>query len=456
MKATTSTEDSARRQFKCLPVILIVVGCATTIIALLADRLGFGDPGGLGTGQFLLAGAGLFLVLTGLLGKRIAKLYRATAIILLNTLVLLSAVELGAIVLFRSGILLEYRGVMVGYPELSYYTAQEWSDTYWQEAKLAERYRYEPYVIWRHLPFEGETIRIDQEGIRITPGADCGRDAYSVFTFGGSTMLGWGAPDWGTIPAYLQASLEALMEKPVCVVNLAEDGFVSSQSLIALIRELQSGNLPDEVIFYDGVNEVIAAYESGEPNVHVTLAKIAAGYENPENPLLTWIKGSRVYSLIGILAGKLTAGKLTYEQQEGLLSMFYLQSAQGGQSHLADAVAEVYLANYRIVDALAQEYGFDFHFFLQPQLAVGAKVLTREEQAMRSGLDPAMANLAKAVYENIASAAPNYRHLWSLADVFDKERAQIYIDDSGHITPEGNRLVSQEILAITEDLATER
>ena len=41
--------------------------------------------------------------------------------------------------------------------------------------------------------------------------------------------MGWGAPDWGTIPAYLQESLGELIEGPVCVVNKAEDGYVSAK-----------------------------------------------------------------------------------------------------------------------------------------------------------------------------------------------------------------------------------
>jgi lysophospholipase L1-like esterase len=340
---------------------------------------------------------------------------------------------------------------MLSYPGLPYYAAQDWTDTYWQEAKLSERYQYQPYVVWRHLPFEGETIHINQEGIRFTPGADCDQDSYTVFTFGGSTMLGWGAPDWGTIPAYLQAGLGSLVSKPVCVLNLAEDGFVSTQSLIALIRELQSGNVPDMVVFYDGVNEVIAAYESGEPDAHVTLAKIAGRFEEPANPLFEWFKGSRVYSLIGLLAGKLTD-----QGQEGGLGMFSLQVAQTDRSELADTVAEIYLGNYRIVDVLSQEYGFEYSFFVQPHLAVSEKPLTPEEQALKSKMEPALASLAEAVYANIASAVPDHEYLWFIADALDEERAQIWIDQWGHITPEGNRLVAREILASIGDQLAEK
>jgi hypothetical protein len=68
-----------------------------------------------------------------------------------------------------------------------------------------------------------------------------------------------GAPDWGTIPAYLQEELEERFNGAVCVVNYGEDGFASTQEVILLLIELQRGNVPDAVIFYDGVNDVTAA-----------------------------------------------------------------------------------------------------------------------------------------------------------------------------------------------------
>lgn len=191
------------------------------VAAFLADWLGYGDTGSFGTGQFLLTLMGLIVLLVGLLGERFFALYRDAATILLNTLVLLALVELVAIVIGRTAFQRKHTGIQ----DLPYYAAQDWSEAYWREANAAENYRYEPYVVWRHRPFSGEMINYDGQGIRQTPGAECGPTAYKVFAFGGSTMLGWGAPDWDTIPAYLQSGFEALVEGPVCVVNLAEDGY---------------------------------------------------------------------------------------------------------------------------------------------------------------------------------------------------------------------------------------
>lgn len=423
-------------------MLLLVVGGSLIIIAFLIDRLGYGDPGNFGSGQFLLVIVGLVVFLTGLLGKKIVNFYRGVALILLNTLVLLACLELGAIIVARS--LQQVKSAEI--QNLPYYAAQDWTQVYWQEAKLAENYAYKPYTIWRHLPFVGQTVNINQEGIRQTPGAECSVGAYKVFTFGGSTMLGWGSPDWGTIPAYLQTELEDQIEGPVCVVNLAEDGYVSTQSLVGLMLQLQAGNIPNLVIFYDGVNEVIAAQESGQPSAHVTLAKIADRFEQRDHPLVTWGKSTRMYTVLQHWANRLN--------QQGNNNTAEDSSRPGigtDTSNLAASVAETYLSNYKIVGALAREYRFDYFFFLQPHLAVEGKTLTTEERNMRSSIDPTLVVLAKAVYDNIALKAPNHEYFWDLTDVFKEEESQIYIDDVGHITPEGNSLVALEMLSLIED-----
>lgn len=421
---------------------MLIVGGVMMALAYLADHLGYGDTGSFGIGQFLLAIAGLAVLLIGLMGRSFFDLYRDAATIMMNTLVLLAFIELVAIIVGRTSFQIKHTSIQ----DLPYYAAQDWTKTYWREANLSQSYGYEPYIVWRHLPYSSELINYDHQGLRQTPQSDCSVGAYRVFAFGGSTMLGWGAPDWGTIPAYLQRGFEEYLEGPVCVVNLAEDGYGSTQSLVALTLELQSGNIPDMVIFYDGVNEVIAAYESGLPSAHVSLSLIAARFEEQDPLLVTWVRGTRTYALVE---------RLLFEpKQKGYgLRVETPIDAEGGlvstaSRHLADGVAKVYLGNYRIVEALAKEYGFDYYFFLQPHLAVSGKVLTNEEQTFRSRMDPALADLAREFYGNVAILVDGYEHLWNLAHVLDQEKIQIWFDEVGHITPEGNRLVALEMIAV--------
>ena len=86
-------------------------------------------------------------------------------------------------------------------------------------------------------------------------------------------MWGYGSPDWGTIPAYLQARLNE-EDSNACVVNLADVAYNSTQEVIQLLLELQSGNVPDMVIFYDGVNDISSARITGEATQHLYFDQI--------------------------------------------------------------------------------------------------------------------------------------------------------------------------------------
>ena len=241
---------------------VLLVGLATA-----AEKLGLDTQEGWGSGELLLLALGLLVLLLGFSGTRALDSYRALAVILLNTLVLATLIELTATGLFSLGFVSEAEERRKQ-PEAPYYEAQRWSKIYWREHARAGGKRYQPFVEWRRRPFAGATIRIDQRGVRETAGADCRKDALVVFMFGGSTMWGWGAPDELTIPALLQSELSGRLQEPVCTINFGEDSYVSTQEIITLILELQRGHVPSLAIFLDGINDVSGAYATGVAGMH--------------------------------------------------------------------------------------------------------------------------------------------------------------------------------------------
>lgn len=423
---------------------LVIAGGGMFLVAFNIDRLGYGKPGSFGVGQLLLALLALTVILIGLLGKRVFHLHRAVAIILLNTLLLIGFLELGSIIICRLGFFPSSREQKLReYPDLPYYRNKNWSTQYWSEARRAENYRYEPYVTWSHLPFAGETININEEGIRHTPPALCRTNAYKIFTFGGSTMWGWGSPDWETIAAHLQNGLQARLKGPVCVTNFGEDGFVSTQSLILLLKQLQRGNLPDLVIFYDGVNDVYGAYETGQVGVHLSLKKISAKFEERGNPLVKWFKNSRLFSLVERIVLESPPVRAEISQKRELHNENWLDT-----DRLVDSVTKIYLENYRIVGALAKEYNFRYFFFWQPHLAICGKELTQDEQKMRSELDEALVSLVGVSYDKVSAAVADHENLHYIAQVFDEKDIQIWTDAFGHVTPLGNKLIAQKMIDV--------
>src|SRR5262249_55880433 len=133
--------------------------------------------------------------------------------------------------------------------------------------------RWEPYVYFRERPLAGQTINISAEGLRatwtapaVTGPAGAQTRPFKLLLLGGSSLWGFGARDDHTIPSLLARALHDRGEA-VEIRNLAEIGYVSTQELIALVRELQAGYRPDLVLFYDGVNDTTSALLEGEAGV---------------------------------------------------------------------------------------------------------------------------------------------------------------------------------------------
>jgi len=431
-----------QQQIKTFQLIAGIAGVGMVLIALFANELGLDHSPTFGNGEVLLFLAGLTLLLAGLLGRQIPTAYRTAAILLLNTLLLLAILELAAAIFLTFDILANPNNLMTHYLNLPYYAKQEWSAQFLNEHQAAVKRRYQPYTVWQTSAFTGQMINVDQNGIRYTPATNCTSDAYKVFTFGGSAMWGWGSPDWGTIPAYLQAKLQTIHgAQPVCVVNFSETAYVSTQGVIRLIQELKAENIPDIVIFYDGVNDVMAAHQTKQPGTHQSLNDIATRFKNPENPLVTWLKESNSAQLLGRVVDRFRSRSTSTNANIDV-----------DIEPLAAATAEAYLANYKIVDALAQTYGFEYYFFWQPYILIGEKQLTDEEQDMITGLswllkmEPGLVGLFETTYKNIELQAAERENLYDIASAFDKEETQIWIDTWGHVTPVGNEIVAQTMI----------
>jgi lysophospholipase L1-like esterase len=367
--------------------------------------------------------------------------YKAAALVTLNTLILFVCLELAATFVAKIWKEPDPDGdEQSPRAHTSYYASQAWAKQYWKEFALSRPGLYRNYVLWRRSPFTGEFININRDGIRSTPGADCSANAYKVFTFGGSTLWGTGSPDWGTIPAYLQADFNAPKHGPVCVVNFGESGYVSTQSVIQLMLELQSGNIPGLVIFYEGANDVYAAYQSGR-STHQNANQIAAKLNKSRPQFVTWIESTSSFRLSERLMTN-----LRQKPRDGTELVTY-KTMGIDTATLTNSMVETYIGNYEIVNALAQKYGFGSLFFWQPQIAVGEKSLTSEELEMRRELDPVLIEFYQSVYHRVQQVAKKYENLYYIADTFDSANSQIYIDQV-HVTPVGNRLIAERIFRV--------
>lgn len=393
-----------------LPLAVAVAGSALLLVGIFANQVGL-SHGPIGWTRILLMIVGCGLLAVGLLKRRFLKAYTTTAIMLANTVVLFLGIELTSLVVSRSaGLNSGYQGNTDGqiFAELA-------------ASGVAESI----YVGPKSLPFQGELLTINENGHRRTPPLeDTGVAPIRVFGFGGSTMWGEGAPDEETVASYLQAMLTERCDYPIQVSNFGQRGWVCSQSLIQLMLELRSGNVPDVVVFYDGYNDVTAAYSTGRIGVPEDVDEIAGPGQSAWQQIA---RGSQTGRMMGEL-------KPRVEQTVDV-------------ERVADAVVANYLSVFRMATALGNEYGFDVQFYWQPHLYNNPKPLTAEEVVLldHPWLPQPLKDLADAIYERANVAASERDNLSDISDCFREVTERVYLDPI-HIRGLGNRVVAETML----------
>jgi hypothetical protein len=283
-------------------IVVASVGLVAILTAIFADQMGLDRSKGFNFGQLLLLVVGFLVFLVAVLGSRFPRVYRFIAVTILSTALIIGAIELGLRIfstLSRGSVT---AAGFVGrldqhYRNFSYYRGKEWSEQFWNESRSSSAQRYAPYVVWKARGLSGETINTSETGDRKTPGARCAAGALRVFVLGGSTVWGSGSPDWETLPAHLQTGLASTLPRPVCVVNLGQVGYVATQCLVDLLIRIEAGERPDIVIFYAGVNDIFAAYQSGLSIVHQNLAEVASRFDTPPRALGHWMADLEVVKL---------------------------------------------------------------------------------------------------------------------------------------------------------------
>ena len=291
------------------------------------------------------------------------------------------------------------------------------------------RVRWLPYTYWTVKPFAGEFINVDRQGLRHTPLYTDEESAARVAFFGGSTLWGEGARDAYTIPGQT-AKLLADAGHPAIVLNYGQTGYVSAQDLILFQAQLALGRAPAIAVFYQGFNDVFSAYTQGW-----------SGIPYQENQRVSDVEAGRL----------LRRGQPALHLPDGDISK-YDWSLVGKADAAADAIADRWLANRRLAQASADEYGVRVLFVWQPALFAKQKLVGAEARIL-ADLEkehPKQSSSFAALYREVDSivrqrvASEGDEDVLILSDLFgDSERELFY--DSVHITEIGNLLVAQAI-----------
>jgi lysophospholipase L1-like esterase len=137
------------------------------------------------------------------------------------------------------------------------FASAPWAAACLRELAASQPTRWEPYSYWRRRAFVGEHIQIAASGERRTlHPSEPAPGTPEIWCFGGSTLWGAGARDQGTIPSHLAALLPGYRLR-----NFGESGYVSLQSRLQFLRQLESEPAPRAVLFYEGVNDLLSAFQ---------------------------------------------------------------------------------------------------------------------------------------------------------------------------------------------------
>lgn len=319
------------------------------------------------------------------------------------------------------------------------------SDSVWMTEFVDEFCRsynaeWSSYVYFRRKPFAGRHINVDSTGLRFTPqfapAAPTTARPLRVMLFGGSTMWGTGARDSATIPASLARIIASdPASGPVRIENFGESGYVSTQSILRLMLELRRGNVPDYVIFYDGVNDVYSAYQNHEAGLPQNESHRAAEFNLLKNSERRW----------KIALDSLYSRTVTASVVRGLRSLIFGDPRpQEAEPELAGEIVRYYRGNLDLVESLSHRYGFRYTAYWQPVVFERKEASAYESQQAElwKHVRPLFAEAYRRVREDSTLRAN--RSFCDISSVF-RDMAQPVFLDFCHITEAGNAVVARRM-----------
>ena len=334
-------------------------------------------------------------------------------------------------------------------PHYHPYADSAWFPAYLRE-KGALKFQWEPFVYTRGRPQRGEYLNIDSAGQRVVPKSGTGVP-LRVFAFGGSTTWGFYDRDRATWPAVVARRLAAA-GYAADVVDFGQLGYVSVQELLALVLELRRGNVPDAVVFWDGVNDISAARVNGRPGVsyrefeHTTDADFVARMRTA---------GMRVDTKLAIrslASHSILLRKLLDATERPATVVPVPQPVPFCRAVMRDWVNQA-----RLVDRLGHAFGFATLVIWQPQWELSDRPQSEYERrspltspsalvSNDAGLDAHRRECARVADSLVAGRAAE--SIVNLAGLHRGDTATVFLDRNSHTVERATAIEGDTVAAL--------
>ena len=331
------------------------------------------------------------------------------------------------------------------------FEATAWAAEYWIGHDKEEAVEWTPYVYVRNPKFEAPHHSVDHLGHRVTPlpaPASPGGPTVRVFFMGGSTTFGWFQRADHTIPAEAARRLQTQIgnNARVDVTNFGVPGHTFTQEVLELILQLRAGARPDVVVFYDGINDVMATVQN----------KRAGLPQNEGNRVEDFVRGRREASenkpglVNDLLTAKHMLGAALSRIQFAKRIVNWVRAtgsstaAPSNPAELAKNIVQMHAENARIVEALAASYGFQPIYVWQPALLSTRKPLTAHETWLRRAEVGNFVRTMRDVHMTVPTLiGPAMKPIAGdrfieMTDLFRDDPDEIFVDWSGHTYERAN------------------
>jgi hypothetical protein len=294
----------------------------------------------------------------------------------------------------------------------------------------------------------GRAIRLNAEGFRIEREIVNPKpaDEVRIFVLGGSTVVG-GRPITATIPAVIEAHLQANGLPQARVYNFGVLSFVSGQELSLLVHRLIDLK-PDLVIAYDGGNDVYEPWvydpRPGYPFNFVTEEEAMSILSNAGGDAKTIASLARDSALVQALLGTTDWFDRMRIRLDRLRTTVNFGSAQW-----KEAVVAAYAHNLTAMCRVARANGALFAAFFQPILAY-SKTLDSAQFTDAGGdlMVPGMREQRALVPQAVAAQfpAPSVEVGCRFSDLSGLlEDQPTAFSDAVHVDKEANQLIGGRI-----------